>query len=216
MYLSRLQLNSHSRLIWQDVVDRPYKLHQLVMKAFPDGVTRAGANVLHRLEIDVGNAILLVQSEIKPNWDYIHHDLLPPASPFDLLPNPAIREINDLELEEGRILQFRLTANPTIKKVRRDKNGKRLNSNRVPLKREEKQLVWLQNKGKLHGFIIHYAQISHMQKQSSKKHNLTLFTVQFDGHLQIIDACKFSHAMKTGIGPAKAFGCGLLSIALAQ
>ena len=216
MYLSRLQLNSHSRLMWQDVVDRPYKLHQLVMKAFPYGVTRTEANVLHRLEIDAGNAMLLVQSEVKPNWGYIHEDLLVSSSPFDLLPNPAIREMNDLELEKGRILQFRLTANPTLKKARRDKNGKRLNSNRVPLKREEKQLTWLQDKGKLHGFIIPYVQISHAQQQTSKKHNLTLFTVQFDGHLQITDASKFIHAIKTGIGPAKAFGCGLLSIASAQ
>ncbi|HIE24603.1 MAG TPA: type I-E CRISPR-associated protein Cas6/Cse3/CasE, partial [Anaerolineales bacterium] len=156
MYLSRLQLNSHSRLMWQKVVNRPYKLHQLVMNAFPDGVTRADANVLHRLEIDAGNAILLVQSEIKPNWDYMSHDLVPPASPFDPLPNPAIREIKDLALEEGRILQFRLNANPTIKKIRHDDNGKRLNSNRVPLKSEEKQLKWIKDKGKAHGFSIRY------------------------------------------------------------
>lgn len=216
MYLSRLQLNSRSPQLWRNIVDKPYKLHQLVMKAFPDGVTRAEADVLHRLEIDAGHSILLVQSEVKPNWDYIHEDLLVPASPFDPLPNPAIQEIGGLKLEGGRILQFRLTANPTIKKVRRDKNGKRLNSNRVPLQDEERQLEWLEDKGKLHGFRVFHVQIIHAKKQKSKKYNLTLFTVQFNGILQITDSEKFQHAIQKGIGPAKAFGCGLLSIAPVQ
>jgi len=37
--------------------------------------------------------------------------------------------------------------------------------------------------------------------------------VQFNGRLQITDAARFITAVQTGIGPAKAFGCGLLSLA---
>jgi len=213
MYLSRLQLNSHSRQMWRSVIDRPYKLHQLVMRGFPDGVTREGAHVLHRLEIEADNAILLVQSDIEPDWGSITPDFLLPASPFDPIPNPAIREMNGLDLPHGRTLQFRLTANPTISKVRRDENGERLNSNRVPLVHEEHQIAWLNCKSRKHGFRVLNFNISHAQKQTSRKKGITIFTVQFNGRLQITDHIKFKQALQKGIGPAKAFGCGLLSLA---
>ena len=41
MYLSGLQLNDHNRQIWRNVIDQPYKLHQIVMSGFPDGITPA-------------------------------------------------------------------------------------------------------------------------------------------------------------------------------
>ena len=44
---------------------------------------------------------------------------------------------------------------------------------------------------------------------------LKLFTVQFDGVLQVIDADQTQHAIESGIGSGKGFGCGLLSLARA-
>lgn len=210
MYLSRLQLNSHSRQMWRTVIDHPYQLHQLVMRGFPDGVTREKANILHRLEVEADQAILLVQSDLEPDWSKIYPDLLLPTSPFDPVPNPAIRALNGLPLNNGRVLQFRLTANPT-KRLSTGKGNKP--GQRIALYKEPEQLEWLQKRAPEHGFRVLEVQITHPAKQTSYKKNLTLFTIQYNGHLQITDAENFQRAVQTGIGPAKAFGCGLLSLA---
>ena len=46
-------------------------------------------------------------------------------------------------------------------------------------------------------------------------HNLELFSVQFDGVLQVVEPALFVHAIAAGIGSGKAFGFGLLSVARA-
>ena len=212
MYLSRLLLNPRNRQVQRETAD-PYNLHRTILHAF--GSDRKTANVLHRLEINPRSVqmMLLVQSDTAPNWHWlVEKEYLLPAEPFSGLANPAVKEL-DLSLANGRFLKFRLTANPTIKKVRRDENGKRLNSNRVPLKCESCQKSWLYKKAKNHGFRILYADISQEQKQTSRKKKITVHTVQYNGRLQITDATKFNTALQQGIGPAKAFGCGLLSLA---
>jgi CRISPR system Cascade subunit CasE len=44
-------------------------------------------------------------------------------------------------------------------------------------------------------------------------HGLTVVGVRFEGRLRILDLDRFRAAIATGIGPGKAYGCGLLSIA---
>ena len=46
-------------------------------------------------------------------------------------------------------------------------------------------------------------------------HDLKLFSVQFDGVLQVVDTERLVQAIGAGIGSGKAFGCGLLSVARA-
>ena len=45
------------------------------------------------------------------------------------------------------------------------------------------------------------------------KHPVVLHTVTFDGRLRVLDTQRFSRALLTGIGPGKAYGCGLLTLA---
>lgn len=213
MYLSRLQLNSSNRTVWRTLIDQPYKLHQFVMQGFPDGVKREDANILYHLEANDQVITLLVQSDISPDWASLDSKLLLPTNPFDLIPNPAIRQIVGLPLESGRVFSFRLRANPTIKKVRRDEKGERYNSNRVPLVHEDKQLAWLEKKAKQSGFCLLEVYSNLEEKQTDYGKRLTLFTVQFTGRLRITDPAAFQAALIKGIGPAKAFGCGLLSLA---
>ncbi len=212
MYLSRLLLNPRSRQVQRETAD-PYNLHRTIMQAFDPKRDQAG--VLHRMEVDprTGAVMLLVQSSEKPDWSALtEKDYLLPGDPFSSLANPAVKEFT-LPVRAGQTLQFRLVANPTIKKKREGKK----NSNRVPLVREERQLAWLQDKGVQHGFrLLHMAATAQAERKSWREKGqppVTLYTVQFDGRLQITDAAKFQAAVQTGIGPAKAFGCGLLSLA---
>jgi CRISPR system Cascade subunit CasE len=216
MYLSRLLLNPESRQALRETAD-PYNLHKTLMHAFVDKRDQSG--VLYRLEIDPrsGDIMLLVQSLVAPDWSYLaEKEYLRPLDPFSGRDNPAVKAVT-LSLPAGQILRFRLAANPTVKKVRYDDNGERKNSNRVPLVHEARQEEWLEKQANANGFHLLDLTINQPQKQSSwQKGNgrpLTIYTVQFDGRLQVTDPDKLLKAIRTGIGPAKAFGCGLLSLA---
>ena len=191
-------------------MDQPHRLHQLVMKGFPDGVDRQTGNVLHRLEGGNDQPVLLVQSTTEPSWHTINPNLLLATDPFDPYPNPAVRELGELGLENGRIFRFRLRANPTIRKSsgKGNKPGPR-----VPLVKEETQREWLDRKAQQCGFHLIEAQINPEGVQKDYRKKLTIYTILVNGYLQITDSEKFHHALTQGIGPGKAFGCGLLSLA---
>jgi CRISPR system Cascade subunit CasE len=217
LYLSRLLLNPRSSQVRREVHD-PYNLHRTLMHAFP--AKRDQSGVLHRLDTDSrsGLRFLLVQSRAEPDWSYlVEKAYLAPPDPFVLAGNPAIKPFN-LALRTGQILRFRLVANPTSKK-----DGKRW-----PLLEEKERRHWLQTIGegnedkkrKSRGFKVlemdlqqPYTQPSDIHRDDQTSHKLTLNIVQFDGYLQVTDPDKLLTAVQTGIGPAKAFGCGLLSLA---
>lgn len=214
MYLSRLYLNLRNRQVQREV-GNPYQLHRTLMQGFPTELP-GDERVLYRLEMQAETdwLVLLVQSIHPPDW-----------SPLELagqgrylLQRPEAPKRFQPELPTGTQLRFRLRANPTVK-VRR---GDDKNSNRVPLVHEEKQDEWLAKKAALHGFRLLQSRISGDDRLSDwirregKSHRLQLYTVQFDGLLEIIDSDVFAQALATGIGPARAFGCGLLSLAPAR
>ncbi len=216
MYLSRLLLNPYSRQVQSETAD-PYNLHRTLMQAFDS--KRKDADVLHRLEVHPrnGQIMLLVQSQLEPDWLYLQDSVyLLPSDPFDPLPNPAVRPLN-FKLKDGQILRFRLVANPSFKK-----DGKR-----HAYYKEKDQRRWLETKGTgcvekkrpSLGFQILEMDVQKDGNQYGRiqrdeiKHKVTIHTVQYDGRLQITDTATFTTALQKGIGPAKAFGCGLLSLA---
>jgi CRISPR system Cascade subunit CasE len=216
MYLSRLQLNPQNRQVWRQIISNPYRIHQMVMRGFPADTNREKAKVLYRLEIRDNTPVLIVQSAVEPNWSTVNPDYLLSPDPFDPWLNPAVKPVI-LPLQTDQILSFRLCANPTLKKVRRKENGERRNSNRVPLLREEQQLEWLQRQAVAGGFTVLRATISQSQQQEIRKERgakpITLYTLQYDGYLRVDQPDKLQKTILTGLGPSKAFGCGLLSLA---
>ena len=222
MYLSRLILNPRSRQV-QSELARPYEMHRTLLKAFPDGKVETertaedAVGLLFRVDEDArsGNLHLLAQSQQPPQWarlsgtDY----LLPNTAD-----NPATREVT-LQFQVGQLLAFRLRANPT----RRLSAGKGNKGKRVGIYDEEAQLAWLTRKGEQHGFRLLQAQVSRDGKIKNAEaihgqdgvHDLELFSVQFDGMLQVTDPVLLIRAVDAGIGSGKAFGFGLLSLARA-
>lgn len=217
LYLSRLLLNPRSGQARREMHD-PYNLHRTLMYAFADKRDQSG--VLHRLDTDSrsGLRFLLVQSQVEPDWSYlVEKAYLMPPNPFVPDENPAVKLFN-LSLRTGQILRFRLVANPTVKQ-----DGKRR-----PLLKQKERYEWLKTIGTgderkkrdSRGFKVLEMDLQQPRIQSSRihrdnqiSHKLTLNIVQFDGFLQVIDPDKLLTAVRTGIGPAKAFGCGLLSLA---
>ena len=213
-YLSRLLLDPTDRRARREL-GNIYELHRTVMSGFPKELPDE-ERVLFRVDEDrAGRLSLLVQSQVTPHWQLPDGYLLP-ADPFGGPDNPAVKAVEPA-LSAGQILNFRLLANPTIKKTRHDEQGERRNSNRVPLVHEAQQLEWLAAKAEQSGFrVLHVDAGGGYERKGWKEKGrppLTLYTVQFDGRLQITDAARFQWALANGIGPARAFGCGLLSLA---
>jgi CRISPR system Cascade subunit CasE len=209
MYLSRLVLNPTSRQVQREIGD-PYNLHRTIMNAFQD--RRAEDGVLHRLEIHPrsGQPLLLIQSLEEPDFTSLEgKGYLLETDPFTDLPNPAVKRFEP-SLHEGQTLRFRLYANPTVKR-----DGKRHG-----LYREEDQVQWLERKGEQGGFRVLKVyprklgnQSGWINREENQRHRLTQLVIQFDGRLQVLDVEKLLLTIEKGIGPSKAFGCGLLSLA---
>jgi CRISPR system Cascade subunit CasE len=205
MYLSRLTLNPHHRSAQRDL-SNPYELHRTLMAAFSEDLPKK-ERVLFRVETDprTGAPTVLLQSHTAPDWATLEERegyLLdePDAKPFDLAG----------KLTASQSLSFRLRANPTVKR----------DGSRHGLYKEEEQRAWLARKGKRNGFRV--VQVTAIQegdvyawkpRRNGKKRKLTFFAVRFDGLLQVTDPGALWDAVQSGVGPAKSFGFGLLSLA---
>jgi len=210
MYLSRLILNPRSRRVQKELSD-PYQMHRSIMRAFPDDLDGHSERVLFRIDAPPrgGPLSLLVQSMCRPDWSWLAED---EGARGYLVgteePNPWVKEFV-LEFKPGHVLAFRLRANPTIKR-----KGKRLG-----LYRDEEQMNWLARKAEQSGFRLlsvrnaNEAVLGGVVHRESRKDNLRLLSVQFDGLLQVQDAELLRLAARDGIGSGKGFGFGLLSLA---
>jgi CRISPR system Cascade subunit CasE len=176
---------------------------------------KRGANVGFLYRIDPhsgGSVVILIQSALMPNWDFAFHNaetLLaarPEATPF----NPAFNV--------SQILRFRLTANSTKTLVTRNaSDGSRRNGRRVPVGYD---LLgdWLTRRAECAGFAVEDGTLTVQPgfvyvKRPRDDKGQRLFSVRYEGQLRVVDPDGFRRTLFAGIGPAKAFGFGLLSVA---
>lgn len=239
MYLSRLILNPRSPAVRRDLGDIQ-SMHRTLMRAFGQAASHANARqqvgLLYRLESPPlsPRLQLLIQSRLKPDWGFLPGDYLAPVAE-----NLAVKEVDALwvAIQPGQVLRFRLRANPTRKvDTKSAPDGTRRNGRRVPLRGDDALIEWLQRKAEQAGFRLLYVRrvpavvdvrTSHMEREVARHvgretarvtgHHengpLTIDSVVFEGHLAVTDRDRFLEALERGIGPAKAYGCGLLSLA---
>lgn len=237
MYLSRLMLNPRSREARRDLSDH-YQMHRTVLNGFselpPSVDFRRQHGILYRIDI-ISNACVpcvLVQSITKPDWNFLSKvpDYLLPTDSSET-PNPDFKNISVLydNLNNGQTLAFRLRANVTRKvETKSGPDGRRNHGRRAPLRTIEEQKEWLSRKAGQGGFellnveicddipdirIIPERDVTCIKPSIGDTRTLTFASVLFEGRLQIISADVFRKTLKEGIGPAKAFGFGLVSIA---
>ncbi|OAI20655.1 type I-E CRISPR-associated protein Cas6/Cse3/CasE [Methylomonas lenta] len=203
MFLSKVHIP------WQQAKNT-YQFHQALWRLFP-GCEEAERDFLFRVEqVQAGvGANVLLQSAIRPVGGE--------QSPLLL----GQREF-ELNVPNGQRLRFRLRANPikTIKDSSKgtvEKKGKTFTKTvRVPLLHEEQQQAWLerklQNFARLESLIVKPETVTYFRKPKEGRSG-KIQTVLFDGVMTVTDSAEFETQVTQGIGPAKAFGCGLLSIA---
>lgn len=211
MYLSQLVLDPRARSVLHDLAD-PYQLHRTIMSAFPS-LEPAGERVLFRLEQQRSEPYLtiLVQSHTTPDWSAL--------DARGYLLQPAAVKVFEAQPTAGQLFRFRLLANPT-KRLKANGQGEgKVDGPRIGLFREEDQLAWLERKAGQNGFrvlevqTVKIAQPDGWKQTDGKSHPIRCQAVRFDGRLQVTEAAAFAAALCDGIGSAKGFGFGLLSLA---
>lgn len=227
MYLTRAFLNPASRVVRGDLRD-PENLHKTIMRAFPSDSgpsARMTHAVLHRLDYERDErAVLLIQSMTRPETDkWPEGYVLNLSSDVDqafsaMIENPAVRsvEAQHAAFREGDRFAFRLRANTTRKiDTRTGPDGIKRNGKRVPLRGDEARLAWLERKATASGFTFDLAAVRVVETAPIAGKGAKTITVAgalFDGILTVNNAEQFRTAVQKGIGPAKAYGFGLLSV----
>lgn len=208
MFLSKLLLNPRSKQVMNEIND-PYQMHRTILNAFYNGNEKSG-RVLFRVEISKRSPdiTLLVQSEREPDWKKIVDKF--PAYLSEKENKYEYKKIT-LSFSNGQRLRFRLRANPTVKKIT---DGKK-NGKRVGILDEQEQKEWMKRKARAGGFKLIDCTVVDEGFVNSQKNsrNLTFLSVKFEGFIEVTETEKFLNCLKSGIGSAKGFGFGLLSIA---
>jgi len=177
-----------------------------------------------------GQVVILVQSAVEPDWNYAFHN----ARHFLAAP-PQVRQFDPC-FETNQRLQFRLVANPTRKiDTKSGSDGRRRHGKRVPVPTHRLH-EWLNRRAGPCGFCVERLtdiqpgylyfnkplydkvrkgdEIAQNEKPEKERTNgQRLRSVRYDGILKITDSARFQETLVRGIGPAKAFGFGLLSVA---
>lgn len=204
MYLSQLKLNPAHPDARRDLGDA-YQMHRTLTRAFAPDSTNPALRFLWRLERERGPAdsnTVLVQAEAPARWAVLEDQ------PGYLLTHVVAKQVDlDRLIVDGSHCRFRLRANPAVKR-----EGKRWG-----LHDEGEQLAWLQRQGARLGFDLTGVDVSQRERlrvpQNRNGMQITVDSVLFDGQLRVSDAVALRRTLLAGIGPAKALGLGLLSLA---
>lgn len=221
MYLSEITINLNRRA-GRDLVSSPQRLHGVVLGCFsPGGSVSDQARTLWRLDQGKVAPKLLISSPLKPDFEGLSESVgwmngaAHRSAPYDGFLS---------SLQEGQVWRFRLVANPTIA-VRNEQNpkgrGKRLAHVTVA-----QQTHWLLGRADRLGVlfapndtappvVLTRRQILEFTKGPGSR-RVTIASAQLDGAFSVKDPLLLREALVHGVGGAKAYGCGLMTLAPAS
>ena len=221
MYLSRVELDTDNYQV-RRVLGSPRVVHGIVEGCFLEAAetrdlgtgTRTSATVdrkLWRVDSINGKTYLLVLSSGKPDFTgmaarYCAEGAVGETKDYD----PLLESV-----QRGRRYRFRLCANAVRSVPCRDaKRGKVFAHVTVA-----QQEGWLKSRAERNGFILDEGSFGVVGTGQARfwkrgeKDPVTLGLSVFEGELEVSDRELFVKALTQGIGRAKAYGCGLLTVA---
>ena len=216
MYISRLRINPQRKASKEAAVN-PNRLHAGVLATFPPD---AGVRPLWRVDYTRHEHALYIVSSGKPDLRHLQESYGWEQRPGECKDYSPLLD----SIHENGTYHFRLTANPTHKVPFSDVvDGKnRTKFRRIPHETPKHQVGWLKDKGTLNGFellgdtLTTPLRISRFRKNDSARTLVTVGSVQFDGVLRATDQVRVRQALTAGIGHAKAYGCGLMTVVPTQ
>lgn len=218
MYLTRCFINPARRGAAR-LLGSPHRLHAAVLAGFPPGgeAEDEAGRVLWRLDRYPNRRTeLLVVSPERPDLTHLVEQAGWPISGESWETAEYGRFLS--ALGEGQTWAFRLMANP----VRHGRKPGDKETRPYGLVREEDQINWLaarqERMGVSLGEDVPAVRVVRQDSWSFKRKRdvgaqVTLNTVVFEGTLAVIDADLLKSTLTQGIGRARAYGCGLLTLA---
>ncbi|MSS46401.1 type I-E CRISPR-associated protein Cas6/Cse3/CasE [Cutibacterium sp. WCA-380-WT-3A] len=217
MFLTQFDVNVARRDATR-LLASPERLHAAVLASFPPGQSATGsARTLWRLDRGPAkhDARLIIVSPLQPDLTVLNEQAGwstgTPGRSADY--DPFLRA-----LRSGSAWRFRCTVNPTTA-VRKQGSSR---GRRVAEVTADQQLQWFITRLERRGFRlpddptgvpsarVTRREVLRFRRQSS---TVTLAVAQVDGILEITDVDAARSALVGGIGPAKGYGCGLLTLA---
>lgn len=239
-FLSRIWLNP-LRQQGRRLLGNPHAMHAAVLGGIP--AQPVNERILWRVDADEPRRPgLVVLTQSPPSWEHLTEQAGWPSSNDPDDPQVTIRPYERLlrKLANGQQFAFRLTANPvehrrrpmqpTKDQIERAQEERLARSARLGHRTVEHQTQWLlQRAGRL-GFEVPPASSSEAAgeqtsdlrvvgrarrsfRRGDSSGQVSLQVVTYEGRLRVTDADALRSSMLAGIGPAKAYGCGLLTLA---
>lgn len=210
MYLTRMTLHSGRRAT-REALASPQMLHACVLNCWPEpqvGQDRGGGRVLWRVDPGNPNPDLYIASPSRPDLTAMVEEMGWPASDKGWGTKGYDAFLD--RLDEGQRWRFRLTANPTRRAT--GPSGRKV---RVPHVGDEFQTRWLIDRAGHIGAEGVEARVMRRETLNFRRQNskVTLATATFGGVLTVADPERLRLALINGIGPAKGYGCGLMTLA---
>jgi CRISPR system Cascade subunit CasE len=240
MYLTRAYLNPR-RDGAQKLITSPHRMHGATLACFPEQPVPPSdaGRVLWRLDSDNRHrAVIWMVSPAKPDLTHIIEDAGWPRTEAGLAESRAYEPLLE-RLAVGQRYAFRLTANPTqsIPSKRPEPTDptqppeRRPRGKRVPHVTVSQQIDWLTRRSATAGFQILpspaflpgtaeqalQVQIADRAvtkfKKDEGKRQVVIRHATFVGALEVTDPDTLRKTLCHGLGHARAYGCGLLTLA---
>lgn len=219
MYLSRMTLNP-ARRGTRRLVGDPQAMHAAVMALFPPGMGESDdgdGRVLWRLDRDPSQLCLYVASPERPSFEVLQEQAGWSAHPTDV--TRAYEPLLD-RLAEGQAYAFRLTANPVHTVT--DERGRKKRLGHVTVAQQEQ---WFLERCPSIGIevlsgvtpgppwqdlVVRERGIVQFRRGNGR---VTLSRATYEGTCRVVDPALLRESLCRGIGRAKGYGCGLLTLA---
>lgn len=225
MFLSHIQLNP-ARRTGRPLLTSPHTLHAAVLAAFPDPSPRDTGRVLWRLDVEPHRTHLYVVSPEPPDLTHIAEQAGWPTREDSWQVRPYAPLLDRIE-NDHRYL-FRLTANP-VRSKRLPGGARGKVYGHVTARQQEQWLLERQERLGIRVDLLgpdeietppdadppHALLVKDRRTLSFTRREtaVTLRVATYEGRLIVADRDRFVHALGHGIGRAKGYGCGLMTIA---
>lgn len=205
----------------------PQAMHAAVMAAFEPGAADSGdGRILWRLDKDDASYRLYAVSPTQPDFGHIIEQAGWIGQSWEsTLYHPFLDR-----LTLGQRWGFKLTANPVERQFVPGKRGRL-----IPQHGIEHQTNWLLKRCEGNGFEIADVEVNggdqgvealnlkvtgrdtrrfwrEPAERDAKRPPVTVYQVQYEGVLRVTDPATIREALLKGIGRAKAYGCGMLTL----
>lgn len=219
MYLTRFQVNPRRRGAHR-LLASPQAMHAAILSCFPDPRPTDRGRVLWRVDTSAYKTLLYMVSPQRPDLTTLVEQAgWPTLETWETRAYGGLLE----RISDGQLWGFRLTANP-VKSLRTRGAGSR--GTITPLTDKAEQAQWLIGRAGRHGFALSDEQDAQNQtppvvrvsdsrlvRFEREKQRVTLNIVTYDGVLKVTNRESFRQTLSHGLGRAKGYGCGLLTIA---